>query len=79
MWRAHAQGEELDAAGVELAEHGLVGDFLVHDQHRRVGAGYRLPVVAERDDLTVLGGFGDVGVGVDQVVGAAVLGEEGQH
>jgi hypothetical protein len=33
----------------------------------------------ERDDLAVLGGFGDVGVGVDQVVGAAVLGEEGQH
>ena len=27
----------------------------------------------------VLGGLGDVGVGVDQVVGAGVLGEEGQH
>src|SRR5205085_922003 len=51
------------------------------DQHRRVGAGDGLPVVAERDDLAVLGGFGDVGVGVDQVVSAqvvsaAVLGEE---
>src|SRR6266567_3031178 len=30
---AHAQGEELHAAGAELAEHGLVGDLLVHDQH----------------------------------------------
>jgi len=36
-------------------------------------------VVAEGDDLAVLGGLGDVGVGVDEVVGAAVLGEEGQH
>ena len=42
-------------------------------------AGDGLPVVAERDDLAVLGGLGDVGVGVDEVVGAAVLGEEGQH
>jgi len=31
-------------------------------------------VVAERDDLPVLGGFGEVGVGVDEVVGSGVLG-----
>ena len=36
-------------------------------------------MVAERDDLAVLGGLGQVGVGVDQVMGAGVLGEEGQH
>ncbi len=36
-------------------------------------------MVAERDGLAVLGGLGDVGVGVDQVVGAGVLGEEGEH
>jgi len=36
-------------------------------------------VVGERDDFAVLGGLGQVGVGVDEVVGAAVLGEEGQH
>ena len=36
-------------------------------------------MVAERDHLAGLAGFGHVGVGVDQVVGAAVLGEEGQH
>jgi len=36
-------------------------------------------VVAERDGLPGLGGFGDVGVGVDQVVGAGVLGEEREH
>jgi hypothetical protein len=35
-------------------------------------------VVAERDDLAVLGGLGEVGAGVDQVAGAGVLGEEGQ-
>src|SRR5215475_13936755 len=61
---AHGQGEELDAAGVELAEDLLVGDLLVHDQHCRVLAGYGLLVVAERDDLAVLGGLGDVGAGV---------------
>jgi hypothetical protein len=31
-------------------------------------------VVAERDDLPVLGVLGDVGVGVDEVVGAGVMG-----
>jgi len=66
-------GGELDAAGVELAEDGLSGDLLVHDQHLRVVPGDGLPVVAERDGLPVLGGLGDVGVGVDQVVGAGVL------
>jgi hypothetical protein len=35
---AHAQGGELDAAAVELAEDGLGGDLLVHDQHLRVRA-----------------------------------------
>ena len=37
------------------------------------------PVVAEGDGLAVLGGLGQVGVGVDQVVRAGVLREEGQH
>ena len=37
------------------------------------------PVVAEGEDLAGLGGLGDVGVGVDEVVGAGVLGEERQH
>jgi hypothetical protein len=36
-------------------------------------------VVAERQHLAGLGGLGQVGVGVDEVVGARVLGEEGQH
>jgi hypothetical protein len=53
--------------------------FWFHHQHARVGAADGLPVVAEGDDLVGLGGLGDVGVGVDEVVGAAVLGEEGQH
>ncbi len=45
----------------------------------RVGAGDGLPVVAEGDDLAGLGGLGQVGACVDEVVGAGVLGEEGQH
>src|SRR6266704_613273 len=73
------KGEELDAALVEFAEDLVGGDFLVHDEHVRVGAGDVFPVVAERDGFPVLGGFGDVGVGVDEVVGAGVLGEEGEH
>src|SRR5207244_2887199 len=77
--RAHAQGEELDTAVVEFAEDGLGGDLLVEHEHGRVGAADLFPVVAEGDHLPVLGGFGDVGVGVDEVVGAAVLGEEGEH
>ena len=37
------------------------------------------PVVAERDHLTRLAGFGTIGVGVDQVMGSAVLSEESQN
>jgi hypothetical protein len=75
----HAQGEEGDAAVVEFAEHGMGGDLLIHDQHAEIVAGQGFPVVAERDHLARLAGFGNVGVGVDQVVGAGVLGEEGKH
>src|SRR5439155_5859618 len=63
--RAHAQGEELDTAVVEFAEDGLGGDLLVEHEHGRVGAADLFPVVAEGDHLPVLGGLGDVGVGVD--------------
>jgi hypothetical protein len=70
---------KLHAAFVEFAEHRLGGDFLIHDQHAGVVPADLFPVVAERDHLTRLGGLGEVGVGVDEVVGAGVLGEEGQH
>ena len=36
-------------------------------------------MVAEREGLPALAGLVDVRVRVDQVVGAAVLGEEGEH
>ena len=42
-------------------------------------AGDGFPVVCERDDLAVLGGLGEIGVGVQQGVGAGVFGEEGEH
>ena len=57
----------------------MSGDLLVHDQHLGIGAADLLPVIAEGDDLTGLGGLGDVGVAVDEVVGAGVLGEEGEY
>jgi hypothetical protein len=50
-------GKEFDAAVVELAEHGVGGDLLVHDQHGRIVAGDGFPVVAERDDLAGTGGI----------------------
>src|SRR5204863_8501049 len=74
-----AQGEERDAAVFGIAEDGLGGDVLVEHEQVRVGAGGVFPVVAEGDDVPALGGLGQVGVGVDEVVGAGVLGEEGGH
>ena len=76
---AGAQGDEPDAALGQLSELGLGGHFGVHHQQRRIGAGHRLPVVGEGEDLVVLAGFGQVGVGVEQGVGVGVFGEEGQH
>ena len=61
---AGAQGDEPDLAVVEIGEDGLGGELGVEDQQRRVVSGDRLPVVGERDDLAVLAGFGQVGVGV---------------
>ena len=76
---AGAQGDESDAAVVEFGEHGLGGELGVEDQQRRVAPGGGVPVVGEGDDLPVLAGLGQVGVGVEQGVAAGVLGEEGQH
>ena len=36
-------------------------------------------MIAEREDFPVLGGLRQVRVGVDEVMGSSVLGEEGQH
>src|SRR5674536_395156 len=43
---AGPQGDEGDAAGVELAELGLGGDFAVHDEQLRVVAGHGVPAVS---------------------------------
>ena len=76
---AGAQGDEPDLPVIQFGEDGLGGELGVEDQQRRVAPGDGLPVVGERDDLPVLAGFGQVGVGVDQGVGGGVFGEEGQH
>jgi len=65
--------------GVEFGEYGLGGDFLVHDQPGRPVPGEGLPVLGEHEHFACLGGFGQVGVGVDQGLAGAVLGEERQH
>jgi len=56
----------------------LGGDLAVEDQQFRVVAGHGVPVVGEGDDLVVLGGFGQIGVGVEQGVAVGVFGEERQ-
>ncbi len=38
-----------------------------------------MPMVREREDLVGLFGFGDGGIGVHEVRGGVVLGEEGEH
>jgi hypothetical protein len=76
---AGAQGDESDAAVIELGEDGLGGELGVEDQQRRVMPGHLVPVVGEGEHFPVLAGLGQVGVGVDQGVGAGVLGEEGQR
>src|SRR5262249_47656140 len=75
----HSQGEGIEPTGVQVAQHGVGGGLLVHDEHVRVGAGGLFPVVAERENFPGLGGVGDIGVGVDEVVSAGVLCEEGDH
>ncbi|GAA4231454.1 hypothetical protein GCM10023075_43570 [Streptosporangium album] len=77
--RAGPQGQEPHAAFVECGELGLGGEPPVEHQLGGVGAGHGPPVVAERQDLVVLAGLGQVGVGIHQGVGGGVLGEEGQH
>jgi hypothetical protein len=77
-WRAR-RGDEPDAAVVELGEDGLGGELGVGDQQRRVMPGHLMPVVGEGDDLPALAGLGQVSVGIQQGVGASVLGEEGEH
>ncbi|MDT2004081.1 hypothetical protein FXW78_03575 [Rhodococcus opacus] len=74
-----AQGDEADAALGQFAELGLGGDLGVHDEQGGVGAGDGFPVLGEAPNLVVLGGFDEVGVGVEQGVGVGVFGEEGQH
>jgi len=76
---AGAQGDEPDVAVVEFGQDGLGGELGIEDQQCRVAAGYLLPVVGERGDLGVLAGLRQVGVGIQQGVGAGVFGEEGQH
>ena len=77
--RAHPQGEELTPRASSSPRTAWVVTFWSMISILRVGSGHGFPVVAERDHLAGLGGLGEVGVGVDQVVGAGVLGEEGQH
>jgi hypothetical protein len=76
---AGAQREEADAGLVQLEQPGAGGDLGVEHQQLGQLAGGRLPVARERHDLAGLAGLGAGGVGVDEVVGLAVLGEEGQH
>ena len=76
---AGPQGDEPDAAVGELGELVLGGDLAVEDQQLRVVPGHGVPVVGEGEDFVVLGGLGQVRVGVEQSVAVGVLGEERQN
>src|SRR5207342_3672269 len=76
---AGAQRDEPDAAVGQLGELVLGGDLAVEDQQLRVVAGHGVPVVGEGQDFVVLGGLGQVRVGVEQGVAVGVLGEERQY
>lgn len=77
--RAHPQGDELDAAGVEFAGCLVGRDFLVHDHHARALPGQGSPMTTANHGFTGTGGLGDVRVGVRDIVGVAVLGIERKH
>ena len=76
---ALAQGEPGDAAAAELLQDLVGGELGVEDQQAGIFSGRVAPVVGEGDDLGGLLGLGDVGVGVDHLVGGVVVGEEGEH
>ena len=76
---AGSQGDEPDLAVVEFGEDGLGGELGIEDEPGRVVPGDGFPVVGERDGFAVLGGLGEVGVGIQQGVGGCVFGEEGEH
>ncbi len=73
---AGAQGDECQIGGMQLGQAGAGGDFAVEDEQFGRVAGRGLPVPCERDHLAGLVGLGARGVGVDEVVGLPVVGEE---
>ena len=72
---AAAEGQECDAAGVELGQHGVGGEAGVEDEL----AGALAEGVGEAQHGGVLIGLADVGVGETEDVLAGVAGEEGEH
>ena len=76
---AGAQRDEPQLGGVQFGEAGAGGDLGVEHQQLWRVTGRVLPVARERDHLRGVVGFRAGGVGVDEVAGLAVLGEERQH
>lgn len=62
-----AQGQECEASVTERVESSTVGDFRVEDQQFGDNACGGVPVVSKSEYLVCLFGFGDSGIGVDQV------------
>ena len=86
VWRAPGArsclagaGQEGDAPGAQLVEHGVGGELGVEAQQPWVSARHALPVLGEGEHLARLLGLGQVGVGVDHLRRGVVLGEERQH
>ena len=76
---AGAQRDEPQAGGVKFGEAGAGRDLGVEHEQCWWLTGRVLPVARERNRLRGLVSFRAGGVGVDEVAGLAVLGEERQH
>ena len=75
---AAAQGEEGNAAGLELGQVGVGGQPGVEDQFGGLLAGALLPGIGEAQDLVVLGGLGGAGAGPGEAARLGVAGQEAE-
>ena len=75
---APAEGDEVDAEFVEVGEVGVGGQFGIEDQFAGPGPGAPPPLLGEAQDLVVVGGLAEGGVGIAEQARLVVAGDEGE-